>query len=494
MKRLFTPLNILLVILLGGLILRMVHPLLYFQYQHDQDLAGWIIKDILVNHHLRLIGQETSSQGVFIGPLFYYLQIPFYLITNMDPAGSIFLPIIIGVFAIFSFYWIFSRVFSRRVGLIAAFIYSFSYYIVFFDREVAPTMPVMLWTVWYLYGLWMILKGKQKAYLLVGFLFGLIWELNLALLILSPLVVLVQVLSKKKIEFKQIFIGLVILVVTLSPFFAFESRHGFSQTKSIIASLTSTKDYSGGSTPGWAKLDRVTQLAYTNTTRLFLGFHYSPHIVRFSFWVLVAMFAFLVVKTKIPKEVAIVMFLWQILYLAFFALNSINISEYYLNGMNVIWIATFACGVSYLFEKKKPIVWGIGVLMVFLGLNLYSFATHRTSRNGYVEKKELISFIKKDAEIHGYPCVAISYITAPGYQFGYRYLFYVAGLKVKDPISKAPVYSIVFPLSGVNHFDLNFGALGLILPEYSNYNKDKVNLSCEGENANLTDPMFGYTQ
>src|SRR5258708_39468470 len=114
------------VILLVGFFLRVWHPLSLFQYDHDHDLTGWFVRDVLINHHLRLIGQETSSHGIFIGPYFYYLQIPFYLLTKLDPAGALLLPIILGVFAIWSVYFVLQDIFDKRVGLIGAAIYAFS--------------------------------------------------------------------------------------------------------------------------------------------------------------------------------------------------------------------------------------------------------------------------------------------------------------------------------------------------------------------------------
>jgi len=102
---LFKKNNFILILILAiGLFLRSWHPLQLFQYGHDNDLSGWFVRDILFNHHLRLIGQETSSHGIFIGPYFYYLQIPFYLLTRLDPAGSLLLPIILGIFATWSVY------------------------------------------------------------------------------------------------------------------------------------------------------------------------------------------------------------------------------------------------------------------------------------------------------------------------------------------------------------------------------------------------------
>jgi hypothetical protein len=106
----------------------------------------------------------------------------------------------------------------------------------------------------------------------------------------------------------------------------------------------------------------------------------------------------------------------------------------------------------------------------------------------------VIAFIKSDAVVHGYPCVAISYITDPGYNLGYRYFVWMDNIKTKAPSSNAPVYTIVFPLSRVDKLDITFGALGVINPDYSRYNKKGIERSCQGDNENLTGSMFGYTQ
>ena len=91
-----------------------------FIYAHDSDLASWVVKDIVVDHHLRLIGQLTSSPGIFIGSLFYYSLIPFYLLTNMDPIGTVAFSWVIGLFSVASIYFVFSRLHNHRVGLIAS--------------------------------------------------------------------------------------------------------------------------------------------------------------------------------------------------------------------------------------------------------------------------------------------------------------------------------------------------------------------------------------
>ena len=116
------------------------------------------------------------------------------------------------------------------------------------------------------------------------------------------------------------------------------------------------------------------------------------------------------------------------------------------------------------------------------------------NKSGYLYRKNLVGYIKKDSIVWGYPCIAISYITKPGYDFGYRYFYYLESLHVNKPISGSPVYTIVYPLRGDIDVDKTFGIIGLIYPDYSKYTKEGVLKSCSGEDSNLTDPMFGFTQ
>src|SRR5581483_12340335 len=69
----------------------------FYIYEHDQDLYSWIVKDIWVDHHLRIIGQVTSIEGVFIGPIFYYLLIPFFALDGMNPLAATWLATLIGL-------------------------------------------------------------------------------------------------------------------------------------------------------------------------------------------------------------------------------------------------------------------------------------------------------------------------------------------------------------------------------------------------------------
>jgi len=160
------------VILVLGFIWRIYNFEKGFSFAHDQDLYSWIAKDILINHHQRLIGQVTSVEGVFIGSAYYYLMAIFYWIFNLNPLSAVIPTVVGGLITIGSIYWIFSRHFGKYIGAIGAFIYSVSFGVAAYDRWSVPTQPTMLWSVWYLLVILEAIRGNQKIIYLYAVLLG----------------------------------------------------------------------------------------------------------------------------------------------------------------------------------------------------------------------------------------------------------------------------------------------------------------------------------
>lgn len=480
---------LLIIIFIGGF-LRIYNGAQLFDYTHDQDLAGWIIKDVLFNHHLRLIGQLTSTPGVFIGPLFYYLLIPFYLLFKMDPIGGIYLVMILGMFTIWSVYYVFKEVFDEETAIIGAFIYSVSPYTIFNDKRVVPTMPLMLWSVWFLYSLFLIAKGNQKkGFLIASILIALIWHINFGLAILLPLYLVALYLSKKRIDFKAfIYAGIFTIILSL-PLILFEVRHGFSQTSAIFFSATKSQ---GDVIHGVAKIKKIYDVVTKDVANVVWGYPAGiPKVI--AFWIVFPISVFLFYKNKIEKKTYYTMMLWFIVTAGFFSVYSKPVSEYYLDSLTIIWIAFLSLSLSLLIQSKKLKAIGAVLLTAFFVYSLYRFFSYPINKSGYLERKSVVSFIKQDAAAHSYPCISISYITSPGNQLGYRYFFWLENMHVNEPKSGAPVYTIVFPLSMVDKFDKSIGALGVILPDYKKYNDKTLKQSCDGSNANIDNTMFGYT-
>lgn len=479
------------VILVFGLFFRIYKAPEFFLYGHDQDLAGWFVRDVVVNKHLRLIGQETSTQGIFIGPYYYYLLIPFYLLTGMDPIGGVFLITLLGVFTVFSVYFVFDKIFGRKTAIIGAIIYSLSFYTIFNDREVVPTMPVTTFTLWFMYGIHLLFKDKTKvAYILFGFLAGLVWNINFALILLFPLILVTHIIRKSKPKLREMVYGVSVFFITSLPLIIFEARHGLLQTKALIASLTTSQH---DIISGIDKFNRVIHLMSKNVHGIFMG---ALPWLRYEtvFYLLLFALFYLFVRGFVKKRWFLVFVVWIGTYLTFFSLYSKILSEYYLNGTVIVWIAIASIALVKLIESENYKHFGVMLLSIFIVFNLLKYFRTKPNESGYLQRKAVAGEITRDAKAHSFPCVSVSYITKPGYDLGYRYFYWMNDLHANHPKSGSPVYTIVYPLRKDIEVDETFGALGLIYPDYKLYNMTLVKESCSGDNSNITDPMWGFTQ
>ena len=197
------------IIIIWGLILRLYDYTARFAYGHDADLVGWVIKDIIVDKHPRLIGQLTSSPGIFIGALYYYLQIPFYWLSNMDPIGVYWLTALTGILSIASMWFV--------AGPIASFIYASSWLIANTERDVFPTTPVFLWSIWFFHTFTKLWKGEKKWLYVAAILISLIWHFNLALVFGVPFLILAVLRHLKSYTFHDLILPILLCLVLNLP-------------------------------------------------------------------------------------------------------------------------------------------------------------------------------------------------------------------------------------------------------------------------------------
>lgn len=459
----------------------------WFEFAHDGDLYSWIVKDIVVDKHIRLIGQLTSAPGIFIGPLFYYTLIPFFLLTRMDPVGAVIPITIIGVATVFSYYYVFSKLFTKGIGLIIAFMHASLLTIIGFDRWVVPSTPTNIWLVWYFYTIIMLTRGHYSVLPLLGLLIGLIWHIHIALAPTLAVVPIAIVLAKKLPSKKQIISFLIGFILPSIPLIAFEIRHNFSQTTSFIHNFFISQ---GGGT-GVEKLELVLIKMTSNLNRLFFYPNDFPinHI-----WLLIALLAaplLILHKKLISKKELFIFYSWIAFTIVFYSISSVIISEYYLANTGIIFlaVASFLLYILYKYSKLITIV----LLALVLINSVSNISSIYTFRKGYVERKAAAAFITEDAKEKGFPCISVSYITSPGENVGFRYFFWLNNLKTTNIQIDSVTYSIVNPPEFASGKDEKyFGQIKVIIPEIIP-SEEQIKKGCSGQNTNLTDSIFGFT-
>lgn len=477
----------LVLIILVGFLFRVYRLEDFYTFEHDQDLYSWIVKDILVDNHFRLIGQLTSVDGVFIGPIFYYLLVPFYFLFNMNPLST-YIPITaISLFTIFSFYYVISRHFNKILGLIAAFVYATSLGTVFFDRWIVPTQPTILWSIWYMHGLLSVRQENGKhIVILFAILIGLIWHIHIALL---PLLMLIPIsyyllgngkLLKSKIKKKDIFIGFVIFLFLTVPFWIFEIRHGFQQANGFLKGLTEER----GEVEGTYRLIKT----YANLSRSLASVFYIPAqsiIVLF----LPIIFLIVLFKSKILKTQITIFVVWILLSFLSLFLSKRNISEYYFANLVPIWVLSISLAIFNLFKFSKKFT--IFLLLTFFSTNALILITRPVAIDSYYQKERVVEFIKQHTNSRNYACISINYIAEFGTGVGFRYLFWLNNLHLINPGIEVPVYNIVIPWTkSKDEIDVKYGNYGVILPTKDRFNDQQI---CNDPKNQLL-PLLGFTK
>lgn len=493
-KFLLSPKIILLFILFLGLFFRIYKMEIFYPWGHDQDLFAWIAKDMIIDHHFRLIGQETSVTGVFIGPIFYYLVAISFAIFNMNPLSAAVPTVIFSLLTIFSIYFVFFKFFNKTTSLIGAFIYAVSPGIVFLDRWVVPTQPTTLWTIWFLYILLSVLKGNYNNLIPLAILIGLIWHVHIAfipLLILLPLAIFL--LPKKerriKINAKNAVISALILFSFLLPLITFETRHDFQQTKGL---LTATKE-ERGDVKGYERIIKTLDASGKSLSGIFILNNNSLELPLNVTILLPILFLLLILylgQTKeLSKNQTIILLSWVSITILSQFLSKRSISEYYLNNLFIIFILSLAIFLNKInsISKKIPLVFVICI--GFLLCVTFWLITRPDAEDGYLQRRLTIEYIKNDASLNKYPCIAINYIQSQkGLPNGYRYLFWLYGLKVITPGNDVPVYDIVTPwIISEKEIAAKFGIFGVILP----HNKISNPNICTDKDRQLL-PLWGF--
>lgn len=481
--------SILIIILLIALFFRTYKIVDRFEFAHDGDLYSWIVRDIVVNHHFRLIGQLTSAPGVFIGPLFYYLLIPFFLFFNMDPIGVSLLGILAGVATILSYYFVLGKLFNKTAGLIAAFLHAVLITNIGFDRWIVPTLPTKIWAIWYLYTLIMISRGNFSVLPILGALIGLIWHIHIALVPVL-LAVPVSLFISRKIPSKKILLfSITTFFITSLPLILFEFRHHFSQTISIIQNIILPQSGENG----FPKLIKVLKMIAKNNSALLFSPQSIPDNLKLLILFLLLASTFLLVNKKILKfKETLIIFTWIIAVILFFSISRAPISEYYFANLEIIFILFVSLLITIFIRYSKSALYlTLLIMVIILVRNTTIFINMKPYQVGYAYRKNVADYIAQDAKSREFPCLGITYITRLGENVGFRYFFYLNKLHIVHPSLDVPVYNIVLPFEYSKEVEKRIGVIGII-PPTSIPPKETIEKSCSGPNTNLIDPMLGY--
>jgi 4-amino-4-deoxy-L-arabinose transferase-like glycosyltransferase len=416
MKNKFSiSLILLILILLLAAFMRLYRISDYMTFLGDEGRDVLVALGILQGH-FTLLGPRASAGNFFTGPIYYYMMAPFLWLFHLDPVGPAVMVGLVGVATVWLIYHVGKAFFDKKTGLIAAALYAVSPLVITYSHSswnpnVVPFFSLL--TIYFLYKA-VTTTRSWKYYLLVGFFLGICIQLHYISVFLAVIVAvslfIMQWYLNNKIHilplidyYLKIFVG---FLIGYSPFLAFEVRHGFPNTKSIIQFITTDTTKSGYETYH-AFYQPIADVFFRSFARLIFVFptpdQYQFHpIMQLELYgsliVIIALISVAALFLTKNKFVVILLATWFVLGVLLFGLYKKPIYDYYLVFMFPLPFLLIANLISKVSELKKGTLrYGIGLgailFIAICGYNLYYQPFQYAANKQKAQTEEIARFV-----------------------------------------------------------------------------------------------------
>ena len=238
-KKMFVLLLLSLLILIG-LFLRLKYWPDFLTFGYEQARDAQLSTIIYSQKKLTLLGPTTEIEGVFHGPIYYYLIGLIYFLFGKNPSWVALWHILMNLACIPIVFWVGKKMFSQRVGLIAAAVFTISYEVISYSlwlSNPSPGLPFIILTYFFFYRAF---KENLKFLPLASFLLAISISFDLIIVVnLFGAIALGLIYNKKRINLKTGVASFLAFVIPLINYPLFEIRHGFLMTRKLLSVLGS---------------------------------------------------------------------------------------------------------------------------------------------------------------------------------------------------------------------------------------------------------------
>jgi len=335
-------------------------------FWYDQGRDALVIWDLLHYRKFFLIGPVTGIEGIFLGPFYYYLLAPLYWLGKGSPVFAASGLSWLTVGTIFLLYWAGKKMFGATVGLLAAFLYGFSYSNVVFSRWLANPNPLPFFTMVLLLFLYGFVNGRKHFLIYAAFVLGLCLQLEAAAAaFFIPSVAVIVFWKRKQLNLKILFLAFLAFFITLIPQIYFNFRHQGILLEAFKKFLITDKSF--------GSLGHLGQ-SFTSVLGTRLLLYYDVFIAKLlpvgGDWkvILLALFSagLIFFRKKIFNSGGRLLFLWLLVPLigyVFYRGNNGYVWDYYFVGIIPAFFLLFS---SCLYFLTKQGLFGKGIVYIFL--------------------------------------------------------------------------------------------------------------------------------
>lgn len=315
-----------------------------------------------------LIGPVAKGEGgFFLGPLYYYLATPAYLLMGSSPLALPVTSTIIDVLVVVVILGLFRKIISDYQSLAITIIWSTSWFAIEMSRISWNVALVPLWSVLFI---WFLSQKNALSIFkvgLLGLLTGFSWHIHAALIPIS-LGIIVLYYKTWAISWKHVVAIIAGYILPLIPLILFDLRHSGLN----LHLLTQMFVVSSHVSTSYIKLFAAIMLRLgKNTLGLFLGLsHYNLAVGYFT---LFAAFGAAIFGKNIYRLSGIIII---VNILAVFMLRDLGFPEYYLALSYIPTLILFFGGIMYVI--KQQFVLGLILLMLVL-INISKYTLSETT-------------------------------------------------------------------------------------------------------------------
>lgn len=331
-----------------------------------------------------MIGPVAKGEGgFFLGPLYYYLATPAYLLSDGNPLS---LPLTSGAIDIFSLLTIlvlFPKVWGRTKTLALALVWALSWFMIESSRISWNVSLVPLWTLLMVY----FLSFKDRLSMIhsfgLGLLVGLSWHIHAALIPLAPLILCF--FPKKIFSPRQhVFSLLLGYLLALLPLLIFDLRHAGLE-RSLIHQFLSAKAIV---TPPW---EMVIESAHARFGKNLFAIFTGTSDLHFWWGTLAALISAASISRQrlLPRLAGLLVLLNLALVIS---LREVGFPEYYLTVANLSFLILLIDWCLSLANLGRLGLFALLIFFIISNTKVYDFSATPFS---LARKAEIASTVRK---------------------------------------------------------------------------------------------------
>lgn len=425
----------------------------YMTFLGDEGRDAIIVRRLLVNKDLILIGPGTSIGNMYLGPLYYYLIAPFLWLFKYSPVGPSFFIALLGVLCVLLVYLVGREWFSAKAGLIAAGLYAISPVVIIYSRSSWNPNIMPFFSLISVYSIWRVWKKRQFGWMVVaGISLAFSLQSHYLALLLIPVMAFFWTLtflavSAKKEDIddkaqitlllKNSFISAFLFLFLMSPLAIFDMRHNwlnFNAMKKFFLERQTTI-----SVKPWNALPKIPEILITISSRLLAGkINKMGEIVLTV--VSVPSILLTLGRKKLHRNEAsgfMILFVWLLVTVIGLGVYKQQIYDHYYGFIFTapfLFLGGFVDGIS---ENLSKFGKGLlaGGLLALVGVNLYN-SPLRTPPGNQMQRS--IDVAKKIEQESGGKQFNLAVLAERNYEDGYQYFLEKDGYPVVDIDAQKP--------------------------------------------------------